>query len=167
MATVLVTGVQPSQPSSVSFATDYSLLNDKYRGAVVEDLQLPPAFCIPSSETISLAIEQAYERDFSHTPVLNSNRRPLGYIDVAALKAKWEAGLANPDDKVLKYMTKFKRNTSEPYTLITPMSSLADLERFLGDNLFALVTDDKRRFVLGVATAQDLDKFVTRRGPCW
>lgn len=81
----------------------------------VQDLQLPPAFCIPSSEPIARAIEQAYERDFSHIPsvslarffacvltlefgcsVLNSKRRPLGYIDVAALKAKWEAGVADP-----------------------------------------------------------------------
>ncbi|KAF8340116.1 hypothetical protein F5887DRAFT_979403 [Amanita rubescens] len=128
------------------------------------DLQLPPAFCLPSSEPIARAIDQAYERDFSHIPVLSSKRRPLGYIDVAALKAKWEAGLANPDDKVFKYMTKFRRNPSEPYTLISPMSSLVDLERFLQTNLFALVTDNERRFVLAVATAQDLENFVTRRG---
>lgn len=85
------------------------------------------------------------------------------------------------NDKVYKYMTKFKRNPSEPYTLISPMSSLVDLEKFLETNLFALgkditcfmnrliliintVTDDNRRFVLAVATAQDLEKFVTRRG---
>lgn len=28
--------------------------------------------------------------------VLDRNRRPLGYLDVAQLKAKWEAGQANP-----------------------------------------------------------------------
>ncbi|KAF8624991.1 hypothetical protein AX15_005622 [Amanita polypyramis BW_CC] len=145
-------------------ASDLSIPSDKYRGAVVEDLQLAPAFSLPSSEPISRAIEQAYERDFSHIPVLNSKRRPLGYIDVAALKTKWEAGLADPNDKVNQYMTKFNRNSSEPYTLITPMSSLVDLEKFLEKNLFALVTDNERRFVLGVATAQDLENFVTRRG---
>ena len=48
-----------------------------------------------------------YRSSRSHTPfpgvhfksrgsVLNSKRRPLGYIDVAALKAKWEAGFADP-----------------------------------------------------------------------
>lgn len=41
---------------------------DKYRGAVVEDLQLPPAFCISKRERIERAIEFAYERDFSHIP---------------------------------------------------------------------------------------------------
>ncbi|KAG6857034.1 hypothetical protein H0H87_010388, partial [Tephrocybe sp. NHM501043] len=69
---------------------------DKYRGAVVEDLQLPPAFSLPLSEPISRAVELAYERDFSHIPVLDRHRRPVGYVDVAKLKEKWEAGMADP-----------------------------------------------------------------------
>ncbi|KAF5341649.1 hypothetical protein D9611_001674 [Ephemerocybe angulata] len=137
---------------------------DKYRGAVVEDLQLAPAFSLPFNESISRAIELAYERDFSHIPVLDRSRRPLGYLDVASLKEKWEAGKANPDDKVSQYMTKFKRTSTEPYTLITPMTPLSDLEEFLKTNLFALVTDSSRKFVLGVATAHDLEEFVSRRG---
>ncbi|KAF8962297.1 hypothetical protein BDZ97DRAFT_1825497 [Flammula alnicola] len=137
---------------------------DKYRGAVVEDLQLPPAFSISSNEAISRAIEMAYERDFSHIPVLNRNRRPLGYVDAAKLKEKWEAGQANPDDKVSQYMTKFKRTSSEPYTTITPLSPLSELEEFLKTNIFALVTDQNRKFVLAVATSQDLNNFVSRRG---
>lgn len=137
---------------------------DKYRGAVVEDLQLPPAFALPSTEAISRAIELAYERDYSHIPVLGRNRKPLGYVDVADLKAKWEAGDANPDDKVAQYMTKFDRSRAKEYTLIAPSTPLADLEAFLQHNLFALVTDWNRKFVLGVATSQDLENFVTRRG---
>ncbi|KAL4260414.1 CBS domain superfamily protein [Pleurotus pulmonarius] len=136
----------------------------KYRGAVVEDLQLPPAFALPYQESISRAIELAYERDFSHIPVLDKNRRPLGYVDVARLKEKWEAGQADPSSKVLQYMTKFKRTTAEPYTLVTPLSPLEDLETFLQHNIFALVTDNDRKFVLAVATAADLDTFVKRRG---
>ena len=64
---------------------------DKYRGAVVEvrrssmsnrgwtldslsqDLQLPPAFALPSDEAISRAIESAYERDFSYIPYVHSS----------------------------------------------------------------------------------------------
>jgi len=137
---------------------------DKYRGAVVEDLQLPPAFSISSNEAISRAIEMAYERDFSHIPVLDRNRRPLGYVDVGKLKAKWEAGQANPDDKVSQYMNKFKRTSSEPYTIITPLSPLSELEDFLKTNIFALVTDQNRKFVLAVATSHDLENFVSRRG---
>ncbi|KAI0336861.1 hypothetical protein GY45DRAFT_26331 [Cubamyces sp. BRFM 1775] len=145
-------------------ATSSSPASDKYRGAVVEDLQLPPAFALPSDEAISRAIEMAYERDFSHIPVLDRNRKLLGYIDVAALKAKWEAGKANPDDKVSQYMTKFKRTAGTPYTIITPSTPLAELEGFLKQNEFAIVTDWDRKFVLGVATLQDLETFVSRRG---
>ncbi|KAF8156933.1 hypothetical protein B0H34DRAFT_675304 [Crassisporium funariophilum] len=149
--------------SSSSFQPTH-LPADKYRGAVVEDLQLPPAFSIASNEAISRAVELAYERDFSHIPVLDRSRRPLGYVDVGKLKEKWEAGQANPDDKVSEYMTKFKRTSSEPYTIITPLSSLSELEDFLKTNIFALVTDHSRKFVLAVATLHDLENFVSRRG---
>jgi len=135
---------------------------DKYRGAVVEDLQLPPAFCLFSDDPVAAAIESAHERDFSHIPVLTCKRRPLGYIDVAALKAKWKAEDANPSNNVSQYMTKFSRTAL--YHLITPETSLADLELFLQKNIFALVTDIDRKFVFAVATFQDLDNFVSRRG---
>jgi hypothetical protein len=45
---------------------------------------------------------------------------------------------AYQEDKVIKYMTKFKRSASEPYTLITPSTPLEDLERFLQGEIFAL-----------------------------
>ncbi|KAF8308212.1 hypothetical protein DL93DRAFT_2064209 [Clavulina sp. PMI_390] len=137
---------------------------DKYRGAVVEDMQLPPAFSLPDTERIGKAIELAYDRDFSHIPVLSRERRPLGYIDVAELKKQWEAGKASPDDPILSYMIKFKRAKGTDYTLITPTSPLLELEHFLNDNIFALVTDQSRKFVLAVATRHDLDNFVSRRG---
>jgi len=149
---------------STSSFQPLSLPADKYWGAVVEDLQLPPAFSISSDEAISRAIEMAYERDFSHIPVLNRNRRPLGYVDVAKLKEQWEAREADPNEKVSQYMTKFKRTSSEPYTIITPLSPLSELEEFLKTNIFALVTDQNRKFVLAVATSQDLESFVSRRG---
>lgn len=38
------------------------------RPAGGQDLQLPPAFALPSDEAISRAIELAYERDFSQLP---------------------------------------------------------------------------------------------------
>jgi hypothetical protein len=121
-----------------------------------QDLQLPPAFALPEDERLSTAIARAYERDFSHIPVLDGHRRPLGYIDVAALKAKWEAGAADPvpslflgvlraltrrtqDGRVGEHMTKFERSAARnPYKLMTPATPLADLEAFLGRNLFAL-----------------------------
>ncbi|KAL5514346.1 hypothetical protein ACEPAG_2434 [Sanghuangporus baumii] len=134
------------------------------KGAVVEDLQLPPAFALPESESIARAIELAYDRDFSHIPILSKQRKPVGYIDVAKLKVKWEAGEADPTDSVVKYMTKFRRGPSQTYTLITPDTPLHELEDFLKHNLFALVTDYERKFVLAVATQSDLESFLKRRG---
>jgi len=156
MATTVTNAAQQSPVSTLGA--------DKYRGAVVEDLQLPPAFTLPSTEPIARAIELAYDRDFSHIPVLDKSRKPLGYIDVSDLKKKWEAGQADPNDKISKYMIKFVRKSSEPYTLVTPGSPLSELEDFLKTNVFGLVTDNERKFVLGVATSQDLENFVTRRG---
>ncbi|KAI9428455.1 hypothetical protein H4582DRAFT_1772960, partial [Lactarius indigo] len=144
---------------------------DQYRGAVVEDLQLPPAFSLPKSELIARAIELAYDRDFSHIPVLGKHRNLLGYIEVATLKKKWEAGEVNPTDTIASCMTKFNRSpTTNPYTVITPDTPLAELESFLRNHIFALstyffsLTDYERKFVLGVATSQDLEAFVSRRG---
>jgi len=137
---------------------------DRFRGAVVEDLQLPPAFALDANERILKAIELAYERDFSYIPVLSKERKPVGYVDVAVLKRKWEVGEAQPDDSILAHTTHFKGGRSRPYAVITPWTDLADLEAFLKDNDFAIITDLDRKFVLGVATADDLNNFVTRRG---
>ncbi|GJJ14782.1 hypothetical protein Clacol_009050 [Clathrus columnatus] len=141
----------------------YNLCNsssaDKYRGAVVEDLQLPPAFSLPENEDIARAIELAYDRDFSYIPVLTAKgRRAVGYIDVSALKSEWQAGKVNPTDPVSSAMTaKFNRSSTEKYTLITPSTPLEELEEFLKNNKFALVTDSDRKFVLAVATSGDLE----------
>lgn len=42
------------------------------------------------------------------------------------------------DDPVSKHMSKFKRTSSHPYTLITVSTPLAELEEFLKTNIFAL-----------------------------
>lgn len=33
-----------------------------------QDLQLPPAFCVPNTAHLSLALEKAYEREFDQLP---------------------------------------------------------------------------------------------------
>jgi FAD/FMN-containing dehydrogenase len=46
---------------------------------------------------------------------------------------------AAQNDRVAQYMTKFARSAAQnPYTLMTPGTELADLERFLEDHHFAL-----------------------------
>lgn len=65
--------------------------------------------------------------------------------------------LCPQDDKVQTYMTKFKRTAGTPYTIITPSTPLAELKHFLDANIFAIVTDWERKFVLGVVTSADLE----------
>ncbi|KZO89732.1 hypothetical protein CALVIDRAFT_547755 [Calocera viscosa TUFC12733] len=126
------------------------------RGAVVDDLQLPPAFCLPATAPVSRAITEAYERDFSQIPILSEGRRVLGYVSVGRLKEGWEKGQVNPDVAISNYTTRFP-TTSKPYRVITPDTPLEDLEDFLRVEEFALVTDSERKFVLGVATRSDLE----------
>ena len=54
-------------------------------------------------------------------------------------------------------MSRFKRTAATPYTVITPSTPLAELEAFLKGNIFAIITDFDRKFVLGVVTPQDLE----------
>lgn len=68
-----------------------------------------------------------------------------------------------------KAMTKFRRK-GRVYKVITMDTPLEDLERFFngeegegGKQEFAVVTDERRRFVLGVATRTDLEEFARRR----
>jgi len=137
-----------------------------YRGASVEDMQLPPAFALSKNQQVINAIELAYDREFSYIPILDKNRRPLGYVDVAALKKAWEADEIDANDQVINLTTKFDRSRTRArqYQVITPDTPLEILEEFLQTNEFALVTDAERKFVLAIATAQDLENFVTRRG---
>ncbi|WWC85875.1 uncharacterized protein L201_000742 [Kwoniella dendrophila CBS 6074] len=139
----------------------------KYRGACVEDLQLPPAFCLSQNAPISHALEAAYEREFDQLPILNERRKPIGYLHVPTLKQKFQAGSIREDDPVSKSVTHFPLSSkSHPYTVIQPLTPLEELEHFFiskGTD-FALVTDAERKWVLAVATKDDLETFVKRRG---
>ena len=42
--------------------------------------------------------------------------------------------------KASLYMIKFQRSTSTPYTIVTPLTPLGDLEAFLAHNIFAIGT---------------------------
>lgn len=67
-------------------------------------------------------------------------------------------------------MVKFRRK-GRVYKVITMDTPLEELELFFsggengehGKQEFAVVSDEKRRFVLGVATRTDLEEFARRR----
>ncbi|KAK3070577.1 hypothetical protein LTR53_010209 [Teratosphaeriaceae sp. CCFEE 6253] len=146
---------------------------NKYRGACVEDLDPPPALSTTPHAPVSHALMSALERDFSHLTVLHPETKALlGYLSAAHLRKLLETRKVRDEDPVEKAMVKFKRTRKEGgkgYRVITLETPLEDLEAFFdGEGTgerqgFAVVTDPARRFVLGVATRDDLEEFVKRR----
>ncbi len=112
----------------------------------------------------------AFERDYTHLTIVDSSTRGLlGYISMPHLQSLLESGQVKPDDELRKAMLRFKRKGAK-YRVITMDTPLEELEEFFAGvttggqkQEFAVITDDRRRFVLGVATAHDLEEFVKRR----
>jgi hypothetical protein len=112
----------------------------------------------------------AFERDYTHLTVVDSATRALlGYLSIPHLQALLEAGRVRPEDEVRSAMTRFQRRGTK-YKVITMDTPLEELEAFFEGAAtggqkqeFAVITDERRRFVLGVATRADLEEFVKRR----
>ena len=136
----------------------------------MEDLDPPPALSVKPTDPVSTAIMSAYERDYTHLTVVSEDTRALlGYLSIPKLKQMLKEGSAKEADYVEQVMQRFRRK-GKVYRIITMDTPLEDLEAFFngGENGsepqdFAVVTDDRRRFVLGVATKGDLEEFVKRR----
>lgn len=126
-----------------------------FRGATVEDLDPPPALCIYPDMTIGSALEISFEHSFSYLPVLNRQRRLLGYLTAEQL----EKSDISATSLVKEHYNRF-RTSKKRFVPITPETSLEELDAFFAnDHPFAVITDSTQKFVLGVATHQDLDKF--------
>lgn len=136
----------------------------------MEDLDPPPALSSKPTDLISVALMNAYERDYTHLTVVSEDTRALlGYLNIPRLKELLKNGSVKDSDHVARAMQKFRRKGSV-YKVITMDTPLEELEGFFngegsggGAQDFAVVTDASRRFVLGVATKADLEEFVTRR----
>ena len=138
--------------------------------ATVEDLDPPPALSSKPTDSISTALMNAYERDYTHLTVVSEDTRSLlGYLSIPRLKQLLKDDKVQDSDHVDKAMQKFRRRENV-YKVITMETPLEELEAFFnggvdghGPQEFAVVTDVNRRFVLGVATKSDLEEFVRRR----
>lgn len=132
-----------------------------YRGATVEDLDLLPALTVHGSTLLSEALELSYERNFSYLPVVSSqSKRLLGYLTAEQLQS---TSIKDVLSKVADYYIKFDKSRRK-FQKITPNTPLEELEAFFASGQeFAVVTDDTRKFVYGVATKEDLETFVKNR----
>ncbi|OIW34715.1 hypothetical protein CONLIGDRAFT_639058 [Coniochaeta ligniaria NRRL 30616] len=138
--------------------------------ATVEDLDPPAALSVNPSDPVSLALISAFEREYTHLTVVDGDTRALlGYISIPTLQALLDAGKVSPDDELSKAMVTFQRR-GRRYRVITMQTPLEELEEFFEGGAtggqkqeFAVITDERRRFVLGVATKNDLEEFVKRR----
>ncbi|KAI5965301.1 uncharacterized protein KGF55_001521 [Candida pseudojiufengensis] len=180
--------------STTSQPTDrkHKFTTTDYRGATIEDLDLPPAISINPSTSIKDAIQIGFEYDFTYLPIIHEiNKKLLGILNLDEINNNTSI---NPNDKVLKYMfwfskttqkkyeqslksnsstnsntalksTIIKPNTGKRYTVLTPFSPLEDLANFFNreNNYFAIITNDNGNFVYGVITVDDLIKYEKRR----
>jgi CBS domain-containing protein len=146
---------------------------NKYRGATVADLDLPPALSTSPNTSLADAMLSASSHDYSHLTVLSEDTRSLlGYLPISHLKELFESRTLKPSDPVSKTMVGFQRKGGKKYQVITMETELWELEGFF-ENIgpfatghpqdFAVVTDGGRKFVLGVVTRSDLQEFVRRR----
>lgn len=137
--------------------------------AVIEDLDLSPALSCTPTDPISSALLSAFERDYTHLTVISASTRALlGYLSIPHLKILLDTGKVTEADEVSKAMVKFRRR-GKVYKVITMETPLEELEMFFNGaeggerQEFAVVTDARRRFVLGVATRGDLEEFARKR----
>ncbi|KAI0600281.1 hypothetical protein F4775DRAFT_590610 [Biscogniauxia sp. FL1348] len=165
-----VQGTAHVGPSSLTAQPFISKWSSRYRGATVQDLEPPSALSLNPSDPISLALISAFERDYTHLTIVDSGTRALlGYIAIPSLQAQLDAGAVQPEDPLSKAMVRFQRR-GKKYKIISLDTPLEELEEFFEGGSsdgqkqeFAVVTDEARRFVLGVATRGDLEEFVKRR----
>ncbi|KAL1861482.1 hypothetical protein Daus18300_008877 [Diaporthe australafricana] len=169
----MATGIMAAPSTSTTQANSGPYVSkwaNRYRGAAVEDLQPPAALSLTPSDPISLALEAAFERDYTHLTIVDGETRSLlGYISIPNLQSLLDGAKVAAADPIGAAMTRFQRR-GRKYKVITMDTPLEELEAFFEGaetagqkQEFAVITDDNRRFVLGVATKNDLEEFVKRR----
>lgn len=146
------------------------MTSHNFRGATVEDLDPLPALTIHPSTSLAEAFDLSYERSYSYLPVVSSKTKSLlGYLTAEQLEKEASKQNVDATQKTVKeYYTKFQKARDalgkSRFQVITPDTPLEQLEAFFNSGQgFAVITDETRKFVLGVATKEDLDRFIKHR----
>lgn len=155
-----------------------------YRGATIEDLDIKPAILVNPQTTILQALETAYECEFTFLPVIHETKKILlGVLNVDEVQPKkgelvknhmlWFSQLAKRNyEQSAQKLEKTPRNakiinptkSSKKYTVLTPGTPLEELEKFFSENNpFAIITESGGKFVYGVATVEDLQRYEKSR----
>ncbi|TPX36247.1 hypothetical protein SmJEL517_g01449 [Synchytrium microbalum] len=135
---------------------------ERYRGASVEDLQLPSAVCILESSSVGDARTVMIERDFSYLPVINARRKMIGFVSLGSVDAHLSSREVQLETPVSAVAFKtFSRD--KEFKLITPSTPLVELDTFFDTHPAAFITDEAGEFPLGVCTKLDLIRFLNAR----
>jgi CBS domain-containing protein len=117
---------------------------------VVEDLQISEACCVFVGTTVHDAIQIMTGNEFDTVPVVNQKRRLVGIVSLAVL-------LTTQTKKVEECMTRF---TGQKMKLVTLETRVMELQDFWDRKVdCVVVTDDSGRYVLGVVTEMDVNRF--------
>lgn len=143
---------------------------DAWRGAAVEDLQLPPALTVLPTDLCGRVLCELEDNDYDNAPVINGRKRLEGLVGRHELRRLLKEGLVQPTDPIAMAMHRFSsKETGEPYWPITPETPLAELHDFFkhpGPHRDIAFITDANNWCLGVVTKNDLESFLTSRRPC-
>ncbi len=128
----------------------------KYRGAVIEDLQLPEATTVFTNETLKTAQTLMLQRNFSQCPVVNALRRVVGLISLDLVQGR--------EDHLLVQDVMFKFPKGSKYQVVTLGTPLVELDPLFERTRAVFVTDEQGKFPLGVVTKADVLKFLSKLG---
>ena len=137
-----------------SHLIEHGVIRNKidYRGATVEDLQLPHAVLANKEMPVEEALNCMMDFDFTFMPVAQ-DKKLIGWVDRDTLMAK-------SNKTVGECMT---GRPKQKFITITPETPLQELSDFLDKYPVAFITGPNGKFVLGVATKSDLGKFAESR----
>lgn len=161
-----------------------------YRGATIEDLDIKPAISINPTTHLNLALEIAFEHEFTYLPVIHEeNKKLLGVLKVEELRNNPHKFQSRSIEPIVKnYMiwfnkraqenynrqipklgeisrnSRIKKPSAKKYQTLTPYTPLEELAKFFNNGIyFAIITNDEGSFVYGVATPEDLTKYENSR----